>query len=208
MAHNGRVLSHVDIRVSDLDASLRFYDSVLGKQRTVEPEIVDWGHFAIVADGKPVTKHLNIAFWAPSDEVVDLRDPDGNRVETVSGADRQPGGIAHLWLSTRDVGSIRRFYVATGHSVGIDEPDRLKIVTPNASVSYVAGEPVTEHVHFAFGVATTEAVDAFHRAAIDAGYTDNGAPGERLHYHPGYYGAFVLDPDGHNVEAVTDSRLS
>ena len=44
--------------------------------------------------------------------------------------------------------------------------------------------------------------DAFHRAALDAGGKDNGAPGLRPHYHPDYYGAFVLDPDGHNVEAV------
>ena len=73
-------------------------------------------------------------------------------------------------------------------------------------VSYVAGEPPTEHVHIAFGADTNEAVDAFHRAAIDAGYTDNGAPGERAAYHPGYYGAFVLDPDGHNIEAVNHNR--
>jgi predicted lactoylglutathione lyase len=70
----------------------------------------------------------------------------------------------------------------------------------------VAGEPLTEHVHLAFGVDTNEAVDAFHRAAIDAGYTDNGAPGERAVYHTGYYGAFVLDPDGHNIEAVNHNR--
>jgi len=73
-------------------------------------------------------------------------------------------------------------------------------------VSYVAGDPPTEHVHIAFGAGTNEAVDAFHRAAIDAGYTDNGAPGERAAYHPGYYGAFVLDPDGHNIEAVNHNR--
>jgi predicted lactoylglutathione lyase len=45
-------------------------------------------------------------------------------------------------------------------------------------------------------------VDAFHKAALSAGGTDNGAPGLREHYHPTYYGAFVLDPDGHNIEAV------
>jgi catechol 2,3-dioxygenase-like lactoylglutathione lyase family enzyme len=69
-----------------------------------------------------------------------------------------------------------------------------------------AGEPATEHVHIAFRADTNEAVDAFHRGAIAAGYTDNGAPGERPHYHPGYYGAFVLDPDGHNIEAVNHNR--
>lgn len=57
-------------------------------------------------------------------------------------------------------------------------------------------------VHVAFTAPDRAAVMAFHRAAIEAGGTDNGAPGLRPHYHPNYYGAFVLDPDGHNVEAV------
>jgi catechol 2,3-dioxygenase-like lactoylglutathione lyase family enzyme len=64
------------------------------------------------------------------------------------------------------------------------------------------GRPVVSGVHVAFGARTTDLVDAFHEAAIAAGGTDNGAPGPRPIYHPGYYGAFVLDPDGNNVEAV------
>ena len=57
-------------------------------------------------------------------------------------------------------------------------------------------------VHVAFAVPDRATVDAFYRAAIAAGARDNGAPGLRVHYHPNYYGAFVLDPDGHNIEAV------
>ena len=57
-------------------------------------------------------------------------------------------------------------------------------------------------LHIALVAATRTAVDAFHTAALAAGATDNGAPGLRPIYHPGYYGAFVLDPDGHNIEAV------
>jgi len=57
-------------------------------------------------------------------------------------------------------------------------------------------------VHVAFVAPNRAAVMAFHRTAIEAGGTDNGAPGLRPHYHPNYYGAFVLDPDGHNIEAV------
>ena len=57
-------------------------------------------------------------------------------------------------------------------------------------------------IHFAFRVQNRALVDAFHRAAIAAGGKDNGEPGVRPHYHPNYYGAFVLDPDGHNIEAV------
>jgi predicted lactoylglutathione lyase len=57
-------------------------------------------------------------------------------------------------------------------------------------------------MHLAFTAADRAQVDAFHRAAIAAGGTDNGAPGLRPHYHADYYGAFVIGPDGHNVEAV------
>jgi catechol 2,3-dioxygenase-like lactoylglutathione lyase family enzyme len=223
----GWVIDHVDIRVADRDASQRFYETVLtvlGKERTIDVTHIDWRDFSIVADGQPVAKHLDIAFYAPSHELVDafqragvaagytdhggfLRDPDGNRVEAVcTGEERKTGAVDYLRLRTRDVAAIRRFYAATGHEFGVDEPDHVQIVTAGGSVSYVAGEPLTEHVHIAFGVETNEAVDAFHRAAIEAGYTDNGAPGERAAYHPGYYGAFVLDPDGHNIEAVCHNR--
>ena len=58
------------------------------------------------------------------------------------------------------------------------------------------------HVHVAFAAPCREAVDAFYRAAIAAGGKDNGPPGLRPHYHANYYGAFVLDPDGNNIEAV------
>jgi catechol 2,3-dioxygenase-like lactoylglutathione lyase family enzyme len=58
-------------------------------------------------------------------------------------------------------------------------------------------------LHVAFAAPDRATVDAFHREALAAGASDNGAPGLREHYHPSYYGAFVLDPDGHNIEAVT-----
>jgi catechol 2,3-dioxygenase-like lactoylglutathione lyase family enzyme len=64
------------------------------------------------------------------------------------------------------------------------------------------GRPPVSGAHVAFGVRSTDEVDAFHAAALAAAGTDNGAPGPRPIYHPGYYGAFVLDPDGNNVEAV------
>ncbi|HUD41785.1 MAG TPA: VOC family protein [Dokdonella sp.] len=64
------------------------------------------------------------------------------------------------------------------------------------------GDARIGHVHVAFASSDRAGVDAFHRAALAAGGTDNGAPGLRPHYHPDYYGAFVLDPDGHNVEVV------
>jgi len=64
------------------------------------------------------------------------------------------------------------------------------------------GTAITPPIHIAFRVSSRAAVDAFHKAAIAAGGRDNGAPGLRPNYHANYYGAFVLDPDGHNIEAV------
>jgi catechol 2,3-dioxygenase-like lactoylglutathione lyase family enzyme len=63
------------------------------------------------------------------------------------------------------------------------------------------GEPTRGRLHIAFGAEARAEVDAFHAAAVEAGGVDNGAPGIRW-YHESYYGAYVLDPDGHNVEAV------
>ncbi|MEZ2416687.1 VOC family protein [Luteibacter sp. RCC_6_2] len=67
------------------------------------------------------------------------------------------------------------------------------------------GEPNQPPVHVAFRVASTQLVRAFHEAALAAGGRDNGPPGPRSHYHAGYYGGFVLDPDSHNIEAVFHS---
>jgi catechol 2,3-dioxygenase-like lactoylglutathione lyase family enzyme len=67
------------------------------------------------------------------------------------------------------------------------------------------GRPSVSGAHVAFAAPTSEVVDAFHAAALAAGATDNGGPGSREIYHPNYYGAFVLDPDGNNVEAVCHS---
>jgi catechol 2,3-dioxygenase-like lactoylglutathione lyase family enzyme len=65
------------------------------------------------------------------------------------------------------------------------------------------GSPLTGRLHVAFGATCRQDVQAFYDAALAAGGRDNGAPGLRPHYHENYYGAFVLDPDGHNIEAVT-----
>jgi catechol 2,3-dioxygenase-like lactoylglutathione lyase family enzyme len=64
------------------------------------------------------------------------------------------------------------------------------------------GSPGSVLVHVAFRVPNRNLVDAFHKAALAAGGRDNGAPGLRPHYHPNYYGGFVRDPDGHNIETV------
>lgn len=78
---------------------------------------------------------------------------------------------------------------------GFGEPPK-----PDFWISH--GQPQVPHVHIAFRASSKEQVDQFYSAAIKAGGKDNGKPGPRPHYHEGYYGAFVLDPDGHNIEAV------
>lgn len=143
-----------------------------------------------------------------------LLDPDGNSAEAVHSDRANPvpdGSIDHLWIRVSDVAASKRFYATIAPHAGIrlgdDEPGRVQFTGGDFSFSLIEDErPLTQHVHIAFGADTNETVDAFHRAAIDAGYKDNGAPGERAVYHPGYYGAFVLDPDGLNIEAVNHNR--
>ena len=143
-----------------------------------------------------------------------LLDPDGHSVEAVheERADPVPDGrIDHLWIRVRDLAASKRFYVTIAPHAGFvlhdDEPGRVHFRGDDFSFSLIDdGRPPTEHVHLAFAAREDATVRAFHAAALAAGYADHGAPGERAIYHPGYYGAFVLDPDGHNVEVVNHNR--
>ena len=110
--------------------------------------------------------------------------------------------IDHVQLVVADLAASKRFYRAVLQSLGRDltgegEGDFLAY---DIFVSEAEGGPVS-HVHLAFQAPDRATVQRFHAAALAAGGRNNGAPGER-HYHPGYYAAFVLDPDGNNVEAV------
>jgi len=83
---------------------------------------------------------------------------------------------------------------------------RFHVTSGGRSFALVQDEPRTENLHLAFPARDQASVEAFHAAALDAGFRDNGGAGERPEYHPGYYGAYVLDPDGHNIEAVFHER--
>jgi catechol 2,3-dioxygenase-like lactoylglutathione lyase family enzyme len=139
-----------------------------------------------------------------------LLDPDGNSTEAVHHDTlRRDGGVDHLWIRARDVAASARFYEAVGRHAGFaldDRGDRAQFSGTSGSFSVLAGERPTENVHLAFAAGDADQVRAFHRAMLKAGYRDNGAPGERRKYHAGYYGAYVLDPDGNNVELVTHNR--
>jgi catechol 2,3-dioxygenase-like lactoylglutathione lyase family enzyme len=122
--------------------------------------------------------------------------------------------IDHTGLVVSDFDRSKRFYCDVFKQIGYS---LLMELPPEVTGSvYVAGfgeaqkpdfwisqgTPNRPHVHVAFRVATRKMVDAFHAAALAAGGRDNGKPGPRPHYHENYYGAFALDPDGHNIEAV------
>jgi catechol 2,3-dioxygenase-like lactoylglutathione lyase family enzyme len=140
-----------------------------------------------------------------------LLDPDGNSVEAVHYEWVRELGIDHLWIRVSDIEASKRFYEAVAAHAGFrlrhDVPERVRFAGEDrsGSLTFVPGA-ATENVHLAFPVADNESVDAFHRALIEAGYRDNGSPAERPIYHPGYYGAYVLDPDGNNVELVNHNR--
>ena len=139
-----------------------------------------------------------------------LLDPDGNSVEAVHFEDVRRG-IDHLWIRVRDVAASKRFYETIAPHAGFrlnkDLPERAQFRGDEpGSFSLLSGDHVTENLHMAFAAANNEAVDTFHGAAIEAGYTDNGTPGERAEYHRGYYAAYVLDPDRHNIEVVNHNR--
>jgi catechol 2,3-dioxygenase-like lactoylglutathione lyase family enzyme len=146
-----------------------------------------------------------------------LLDPDGNSVEAVHhGALRRGGNLDHLWLRVRDVDASTRFYDLVARfgafaparrlaAQGPDLPRRGFYAGTSGSFSVVEGAPAA-NVQLAFPADDDATVAAFHGAAVAAGFRDEGAPGERPEYHPGYYAAFVLDPDGNNVEVVNHNR--
>jgi catechol 2,3-dioxygenase-like lactoylglutathione lyase family enzyme len=120
--------------------------------------------------------------------------------------------IDHLKIGVSDLERSRRFYAQALEPLGYRDLGPWSEEDPRREVSFgVEGADdfaisqeyeAGGQLHVAFAADAKEQVDAFHAAALAAGGTDNGAPGPRPEYSEGYYGAFVLDPDGHNVEAV------
>lgn len=115
--------------------------------------------------------------------------------------------IDHIQLVVRDLKASRKFYDAVLQAVGVPIGGEAETYfwADELFVSTADSEAATGHLtgrhHLAFQAQDRAAVEAFHANGLKAGGTDNGAPGERP-YHPGYYAAFLLDPDGNNIEAV------
>ncbi len=151
--------------------------------------------------------------YSPSYYGAFVADPAGNSVEAVHHDRPRTDGciVDHLWLRVRDLEASMRFYAAVAPVVGCEllrrRPDRATVRRGEGPPSFTLVEgPPTGNLHLAFTAPDTATVDAFHRAGLDAGAASLGEPGERLRYHPGYYGAFLSDPDGNNVEAVFHDR--
>ena len=237
------MFDHVDIRVSDFDASTRFYDTVLGvlgKERIATEEgFAEWGAFSIHHDGQPVTQRLHVAFYAPHELVDAFHAPASKPASPATasparGRNIRPSTTApSSWIRTAtasrpstspaSASSARSTICGCGSptspppraSTRRSRPMRASRcagtlpTTPSSSAAAApsrssrASRPCNAHIAFP---GDNAAVDAFHAAAVAAGYRDNGAPGKRPHYHPDYYGAFVLDPDGNNIEVVAHNR--
>ena len=107
----------------------------------------------------------------------------------------------HVHLRVRDLEASRRFYEAVLRPLGFPLTTETAELVEFGALSLSEESPATQPLHFAFLARTREAVGAFYRAGIEGGYPDNGVPGIR-DYAADYYAAYLLDPDGHNVEAV------
>ncbi len=239
------MFDHVTIRVSDREASERFYDTVLGvlgiQTEYSDDDFTEWDDFSLTAATvwSPVTRGLHVGFGASSRERVDefwqagtaagypsdgepgprteysadyyggfLLDPDGNSIEAVH-HEGVVHGVDHLWIRVRSVAASKRFYETIAPHAGLEgRQGHARARQLHRRFGLLLGpprRPVTDNLHMAFPADSNQAVDDFHRAAIEAGYTDNGTPGERP-YHRGYYSAYVLDPDRNNIEVVNHNR--
>ncbi len=127
--------------------------------------------------------------------------------------------IDHMGITVSNIEKSTAFYTkalgSLGYVIGKKNPTSVSFgvweghgrsADPGGDFWISEGTPMTPRPHFAFNAASRADVEAFHAAALAAGGFDNGAPELRAHYHPTYYAAYALDPDGYNVEAVCHSR--
>jgi catechol 2,3-dioxygenase-like lactoylglutathione lyase family enzyme len=141
-----------------------------------------------------------------------LLDPDGNSAEAVHHEDIRRGGhVDHLWIGVADLSAAEGFYRTISRHVGLRPGRRLETRAQFrgawATLSLVQdGRPPVEGLHMAFPAPDRQTVREFHRAALQAGQRDHGAPGERPGHHQEYFSAYALDPDGTSVESVFRGR--
>jgi predicted enzyme related to lactoylglutathione lyase len=188
----------VFFEVPDLEAAMARVRDLGGHAEALESRADEtregsFGHFALCRDdqGSPFGLHQRL---------------EAEGKGTRGPAARKPT-IDHVTLRARDLPSSRRFYEAAlaPLSLGLEFEHEGLVAFGSGKrgrlIIYASERPVAGF-HVAFSAPSREAVDRFHAAALEAGGRDNGAPGLRPEYHGDYYGAYVFDPDGNNVEAV------
>jgi catechol 2,3-dioxygenase-like lactoylglutathione lyase family enzyme len=140
-----------------------------------------------------------------------VKDPAGNGFEAVHRDGQRPNGdIDHVAIRVNDVKASTAFYTTIGAAAGLtirrQGPDTtiFSVGASDGTFLVIAG-PATQNIHVAFS-GEDDDIRRFHAEATGAGYRSNGEPGERPQYHQGYYSAFILDPDGNNIEVVNHHR--
>jgi catechol 2,3-dioxygenase-like lactoylglutathione lyase family enzyme len=164
-------------------------------------------HAGLTDDGRPGPR----PDYADDYYAAFLKDAAGNSFEAVYRDGQRPrGSIDHVAIRVNDVAAATAFYATIGPAAGLAvsrqgaDSAAFSVGTSDGSLLLVAGEP-TQNVHLAFS-GEDDDVRRFHADATAAGYRSNGEPGERPGYHAGYYAAYVLDPDGNNIEVVDHHR--
>jgi catechol 2,3-dioxygenase-like lactoylglutathione lyase family enzyme len=221
------LLDELEIEQTTKTSSFSVWENFALTQTDEEHPSARRAHLAFIA---PTTAHVN-RFWqagidagfvddgpaGPRPVYADdyyagfLKDAAGNSFEAVHRAGPRPNGtIDHVAIRVNDVEASTAFYSRIGAAAGLtirgQAPDSAAFTVGEADGSLLvfAGEP-TQNIHIAFS-GDDDDVRRFHANATAAGYRSNGEPGERPRYHAGYYAAYVLDPDGNNIEVVNHHR--
>jgi catechol 2,3-dioxygenase-like lactoylglutathione lyase family enzyme len=223
----GVLLHQLEIEQTTSTPTLSLWENFALTQTDEEHPIARRVHVAFIA---PTQAHVD-RFWqagvgagladdgpaGPRPQYADdyyaafLKDPAGNGFEAVHRNGQRPRGIIdHVAIRVTDVEASTAFYSTIGEAAGLtirrQAPGRasFSVGISDGALSVIGGEP-TQNIHIAFS-GDDDDVRRFHADATAAGYRSNGEPGERPRYHDGYYAAYVLDPDGNNIEVVNHHR--
>jgi catechol 2,3-dioxygenase-like lactoylglutathione lyase family enzyme len=221
------VLGELEIEQTDSTPSFSVWGNFALTQADEEHPIARRVHVAFIA---PTTAHVD-GFWragidagfaddgpagrrptyADDYYAAFLRDPAGNSFEAVyRDGERPRGNIDHVAIRVNDLEASTAFYTTIGSAAGLTirrrapESVAFAVGDSDGSLLVFAGEP-TQSIHIAFS-GDDDDVRRFHADATATGYRSNGEPGERPRYHAGYFAAYVLDPDGNNIEVVNHHR--
>jgi catechol 2,3-dioxygenase-like lactoylglutathione lyase family enzyme len=221
------LLDELEIEQTTKTSSFSVWGNFAITQTDEEHPIARRAHVAFIA---PTTAHVD-RFWQAGIDAgfVDdgpagprrvyaedyyasfLKDAAGNSFEAVHRAGARPNGtVDHVAIRVDDVEASTAFYARIADAAGLTirrrAPDgaAFTVGESDGSLLLFAGEP-TQNIHIAFS-GEDDDVRRFHADATAAGYRSNGEPGERPRYHAGYYAAYVLDPDGNNIEVVNHHR--